>query len=193
MTEPSLDDFLGGYEPPRRSVTITQRADLLEEHGQLQKALQLAIREDMDQLAGARTPALRARLKELEDEIRASEFTFTFQGLGSQKYTKLKARHIPTSKDRQSGLDFNSETFPPALISASSVSPEISPAQAQTLVETLSEGQLTKLWNTAIAVNVGADDAPKSVMPSAPAASNGTSSSTAAPEGSLAASSSVES
>jgi len=186
----SIDVFLGGYKPPRRSVYVTQRADLLEEQGRLQKAVAVAIRDDMSSNKGPTAPKLRSELSQIEDEIRESEFEFTFEALGSQEYTKLKAAHPPSAKDRKNRLDFNSDTFPQRLIAACCVEPEISAEQAEQLLSTLTEGQVTKLWNCAIAVNVGADDAPKSVMPSAPADSSETSSSTADPEGSLAASSS---
>lgn len=190
MTTSSIEDFLGGYQSPRRSVTITQRADLLDEHGRLQRALQIAIRDDLSSNKGAQAPRIRRELEQLEDTIRASEFEFTFEAMESNAYSELKAKHYPRPSDRKNGLDFNGDTFPPALIAASSAAPEISLEQAERLCSTLSEGQLTKLWNCAIGVNMGADDAPKSVMPSGRADESATSSSTADPEGSPAASSS---
>lgn len=190
MTTSSIEDFLGGYQSPRRSVTITQRADLLDEHGRLQRALQLAVRDDLSSNKGAQAPRIRKELEQLEDQIRASEREFTFEAMESNAYSELKAKHYPRPSDRKANLDFNADTFPPALIAACAVEPEISPEQAERLCATVSEGQLTKLWNCAIGVNIGADDAPKSVMRSAQADESATSSSTALPEGSPGASSS---
>ena len=185
----SIDDFLGGYEPPRVTVRVTQRADLLARHAELKHLHQLAVRDDLQQNRPAEAPGILDELRDVETELAQSEFPFTFEALGRHKYMRVKAAHPARKQDRADRLDFNAETFPAALIAASAVDPVIDDDQATELVERLSDGQFTKLWNAAISVNVGADDVPKSVLRSDTAASNGTSSTTASPEGSLEASS----
>lgn len=187
----NVDDFLGAYKAPRVTVPLQQRADLLEEHGRLVRQRERALR-DSDSLAGGVPAELAARISELESEMEGSTFEFTFEAMSSQQFLNLKARHRPRKQDREHQLDFNLDTFPAALFAACAVDPEMSLEQAEALVAKLSDGQFAKMWNAVLVLNIGDDSAPKSVMPSAPAATNGTSSTTAPPEGSPARSSSDE-
>jgi len=189
----SIDDFLGGYQPPRVTVFVTMRADLLARHAELKHAHQLAVRDDLQQNRDPQAPGILDELRTVETELAESEFPFTFEALGRHQYMKVKAQHPARKQDRSARLDFNEETFPAALIAASAVEPAMEPEQAVELVDRLSDGQFVKLWNAAISVNVGADDVPKSVLRSDTAASNGTSSTTASPEESPDPSSSDES
>jgi hypothetical protein len=175
----SIEEFLGGYQPPRNSVQITQRADLLARHAELNAAHGVAIRDDMALNRNPEAPAILAELHDLEDEIAASEVTFTFESIGRHKYLRLIASHPPTKKDRSDRLDFNADTFPQALVAASCVSPVMTVEQAVELEERLSDGQFRKLWNAAIGVNIGDDAAPKSALRSLTAAQTETSSNTA--------------
>jgi len=188
----TLDDFLGGYQPPRVTVRISQRADLLARHAELQRAHAAAVRDDRDQNRNPEAPAVFDQITAVEDEIAASEFPFTFQAVGRHQYLRMIVQHKARKQDRDMQLDFNADTFPQALIAASAVEPEISLEQAEKLVQTLSDSQFGRLWQAAIAVNIGDDSAPKSVRRSSTAAPNGTSSTSAAPEESLAPSSSGE-
>ena len=191
----SIDEFLGAAKAPRLSVPINVRADLLARHAELKAKLDQAQREDLRNIGitgGKAAPAVEEEIAELEDEMADSEMVFVFEGLGHREYVKLLTQHPPSKRDKAANLDFNETTFPPALIAASCVEPEMTLEQATTLCDTITDGQFSKLWNVAIAVNVGSDAAPKSVRRSATVAPNGTSSTTAAPEESLDQSSSDE-
>jgi len=191
----SIDDFLGGYQPPRVTVHVTMRADLLALHSQLQHDYQIAAKDDDVEVRHPQAPRILDQIAEVEEQIAASTRPFTFQGIPSNDYRKLITRkeNRPRAQDRDDRLDFNPENFPVALIAASAVSPAISPAESRKLYELLSDSQFGKLWQGAVAVNIGADDAPKSVRRSSAEDPSGTSSSSVASEGSLAASSSDES
>lgn len=183
-----IDDFLGGYRLPRVTVAIQQRADLLEEHGRLLRDRERAMRSSQS-LAGGVPAELSERIADLEAEMEATTFELTFEALSSHQFLRLKAQHRPRKSDREQRLDFNLEEFPAALFAACAVDPEMSPEQAKTLVDKLTDGQFAKLWNACLVLNIGDDSAPKSVTPFAQEATNGTSSTTAANGESLAASS----
>lgn len=176
----TVDEFLGGYEPPRVTVYVTQRADLLAEHADLLRAYQVAQREDAIEVRHPEAPAIADRLAELETEIKASERPFVMQGLPAVEYRALisSKRCRPRKQDLDDKLDFNPDTFPVELIAASSHQPKIDPVQARQLYERLSDSQFGRLWQAAIAVNIGADDAPKSVRRSTVEGGGETSSST---------------
>ena len=188
----SIEEILGGIKPPRNSATITLRADLLARHSELKRAHADAIRDDFSSNDGPQAPRIMEELRELEAEIADSQIVFTFEALGGHRYKRLRAAHPPTKEQRREGYDFNPGTFPAALLAACSIDPQMDEDQARELEDRLSDGQFTKLWNTAITLNVGDDAAPKSVLPSVLAGSNDGSSSTASPEGSPAASSLAE-
>lgn len=186
-----IDDFLGGYKPPKVTVAIQQRADLLEEHGRLLRDRERAIRAS-NSLAGGATADISERISELEAEMEAATFEITFEALSSHQFLRLKAQHRPRKSDREQRLDFNLDTFPAALFASCAADPEMSDEQSVALVEKLTDGQFAKLWNACLVLNIGDDSVPKSATPFAPEATNGTSSTTAPSGGSLAASSSGE-
>lgn len=164
----SLDDFLGAYRAPRKSVRVTTRADLLAEHAQLQDAYQRAQRGDLSENRIPEAPAIRDRIAELEDEIGASQFTFTFQALPRGEYLALVGKHPPRDEDKKAALPFNADTFTPELLAACAVEPEMDIEAAAQVLEVLSPGQFDKVWTAVVAVNLGDDAAPKSVLRSAP-------------------------
>lgn len=163
----TLDDFLGAYRAPRKSTRVTMRADLLAEHAQLKDDYQAAMRGDMAENRLPVAPAIRDRLAQLEDEIGESEFTFTFEALPRGEYVALVGEHPPRPEDTKGGLPFNADTFSPALIAACAVEPTMSIEDADRMLGKLSPGQFDKVWTAVVAVNLGDDAAPKSVLRSA--------------------------
>lgn len=170
---PTLADFLGGYRAPRKSARVTLRADLLATHAQLKADYQVALRGDLAENRLPEAPAIAARIGEIEAEIGDSEFTFTFEALPRGRYIALIGEHPPREEDTAAGLPFNSETFTPALLAACAVEPEMSDDEAVAVIDRLSPGQFDKVWNALMAVNLGDDAAPKSVLRSAVEAESG--------------------
>lgn len=162
----TVDEFLGGYQPPRLTVTVTRRADLLAELNAAADRRE-HLKVDTDLLnGGSEARDLEAEMERLADEIAASAFAFEFEALGAGAYQELLDRHPPLPQQRKDGAAFNPATFPQALIAACSVNPEITVEQAEQLMDALSEHQFKKLWAAAVAVNIGDDSAPKFVRSS---------------------------
>lgn len=98
----------------------------------------------------------------------------TFQAIGNRAWEALKAAHPPTDEQqgaqRQEQLDrgvmpskiqklrWNPDTFPPALIAASAVSPKITPDQARRLWvdDKRNPAELDKLFSAALLANESA-------------------------------------
>ena len=175
----TLADFLDGHRAPRKSARVTLRSDLLADHAQAQADYQVALRGDLAENRIPEAPAIRARIAALEDEIGASEFTFTFKALPRGAYIALVKDHPARAEDTAAGLPFNADTFTPALLAACAVEPVLSVADAEKVCDTLSAGQFDKVWTAVVAVNLGDDAAPKSVLRSAPVDPDGTPSTTA--------------
>lgn len=83
----------------------------------------------------------------IKKPVRTASFTITvpnddgttrvvrmkYQALDPTAYDKLLEAHPPTTKQRAEGAGYNLETFPPALISAVSLVPKLTEAQAREL------------------------------------------------------------
>jgi hypothetical protein len=94
--------------------------------------------------------------------INDEELELTFQSIGAAAYDKLVAKNPPTPSQRVDGASFNMDTFAPALISACSVEPEISPADAKAIWESedWSRGELMVLFRNAVEINNKGFDIP---------------------------------
>lgn len=86
--------------------------------------------------------------------------SLTYQAINGLEYDKLIAKHPPTPAQKADGLNFNPDTFAPALISAVSYEPELTYAQAEQLYHSpeWSGGEMSTLYITAQRVcNAGLD------------------------------------
>jgi hypothetical protein len=162
------------------SCTIPSRADLADEHELLCVELVAARAADEEQNRDPVAPAIAQRIRDLEVEIAASAWTFTFRGLARQKYRRLLMMFPPSAEQaerlKELGLvaEYDDEKFPPAVLAASCVRVEI--AATKEAVEGVdwaeiwdewSTGQTTRLWRTCLAANTGVADVPKSAAASA--------------------------
>jgi hypothetical protein len=187
--------------PVEASVRVCLRGDLVAEVERLEQQLREDRRADDRENRTPLAPQTAQRILDLQDQARASEVEFTFRALGRRAYSDLLAAHAPTDEQQQEAaghgisLDWNPETFPPALAAASCSAPADMAGQDawwRAKYDAWSVGQWTKAWRTIIAVNAGVVEVgPKSVTASAALAAYEQSSTTAAPAASPAPSSSA--
>ena len=162
------------HKAVQRTVRIPMRADLVDEisvlEQQARRERDLDERENRDPVA----PRLAERIRELDDELAASEVAFTFRGIGRRAYQGLIAAHPPTDEQQATARDgglvlsYNPDTFPPALLAAACISPQgATLADMTDIWETWSEGQASQLWTAVLTANMGsADVGPKSLIAS---------------------------
>lgn len=167
----SVDEFLADYRPVTKAVRICARGDLLAELERLESELAAARERDQasDSLAeGGEAIAVAHKIAELQGEVRAHEREFVVQSIGDRAWSDLVAEHPPKKErnkskpDRSREMPWDPEAFIPAALAASCVTPKLSIAQANKLIDRLSGGQLRKLIDAVILVNGGSDDIPKS-------------------------------
>lgn len=186
----SVDDFLGEFEAPTVEVPVCPRADLLEEHRRLDRELaEAGKRGDIGGLAGSGTRQLAEQVRDLETQIEGATRTFRFRALSRRRWLALQAQHPPSKADKADGWGYNPETLPVAAIAACAVEPTMTEEQAGKLADLLPLGEFSRIWVAVNNLNLGANEAPKSVLATAILRTNGASSTTAAPEESLEASS----
>lgn len=179
-----LDAWLDDYKPPIVTVSVCGRGDLLVAHARADAALAAARATDADMLASAETAEAKRVVEALEAEMEGSQQEFSFQGIGHQAWQGFKRQFPPTEQQRRDGMDCNLDRFAPAVISAASVDPKISPEQAARMATKLPEGEYEKLYEAVLQANGQVMGTPKSVLAAfiEQSRQNGGSSTTAAPE-----------
>lgn len=158
----------------RQTVRVPLRSDLADRIEQLEEQARrehkIDERENRDPLA----PKLAEQIQQLEAELAESEREFVFEAIGRRPYLKLIADHPPTDEQKadaeESGAiaQYDAETFSPALLAASCVEPPGATLETMTRIwNEWSAGQVSRLWSTCLAANLGSADAgPKSVIAS---------------------------
>lgn len=185
-SEWTLDDFAKAHKPARATARVGFRQDLWDDHARLEAEMVAALRDDSLE-SGEQD--LAEQVQALEAQMAESEQSFTFQSVGRQAWTKLLAEHPPSPEHREMGSDHNPETFPPAALALSAADPVITLETATAMFDTLNIAQWNRLWNAVLTANIGGGEAPKSAVATAVRRLLAPSSTTAAPEASLEASS----
>ena len=154
----------------KKAVTKTVRIQL---DGQIANEL-AALREahrsarDADRLSNEpdKAPAITAEIEDLVERATETEAVFEFQSIGRPNYDALveQPEHKPTKDQKRDGAQFNTDTFPPAVVSATCVNPEITLEEA---VEMFSDpawngAELARLFEAAVSVNTDTGDIPLS-------------------------------
>lgn len=156
----SMDEILARKKPNERSVDILLNSSLKGEIAALEKELNRVARNTRRSLSDTSPDQIQTQIDALYDRAHDETVSFTFRDIGRKRYDELVAAHPPTqeqkddykAQDGPGNLTFNPDTFPPALISACAIDPEISLAQATLICDTWSEGDIQELFLCAIAV-----------------------------------------
>jgi hypothetical protein len=159
-----------------KSVRLTLRGDLLDEVEQLEEVMRREAETDKWENREPVAPQIGRHIHELEEEARESETIFRFEGLGQGEFALLQAAHPATDEVRKrlgladdQPLQWNPETFPPALMAASCIEPielKNNVAEFAEIQRTWSSGQVQQLWDTCLTANVAVAETPKSSLAS---------------------------
>mgnify|MGYP006280674279 CR=1 FL=1 len=90
------------------------------------------------------------------------EYVFSLRAIGSKAYDVLVGMHPPTGEQKRDGATYNPDTFGPALISACSSNPHLTPNEAKELWESdeWSRGEVMEIFMAAVEVNSRGLDVP---------------------------------
>jgi len=102
------------------------------------------------------------RTATVEVTVDGGKATMLFRALGAKAYDDLLAEHPPTKKDKEDGGVWNGDTFPPALIAASSMDPKISVEEATEVWTSpdWSRGELYDMFSRLVRLNQEGLDIP---------------------------------
>ncbi|MGR3872709.1 hypothetical protein ACUXZZ_29640 [Streptomyces graminifolii] len=103
-------------------------------------------------LAQPEVLAAQAALDDARRALAAGTLALTFRALPRPAWEQLLREHTPTEEQADLGHEYNVETFPAALVSASSVD-GMSEAEAQELLDSWSDADAKALFTAALLVN----------------------------------------
>lgn len=162
---PNIEDILKAAKPRQRTVQVCIRGDLASEAERLTDEVARVSRDWQPSDITDEHPgrALAAQLAKVREQVKAAEVPFVMRYIGDRAYTDLLAAH-PSDKPNEL---FDERTFTKALIVASCIDPKMTEEQAETLFETINQGEKQRLFDAAWEVHNGAEAAPFSLAASA--------------------------
>ncbi len=154
----TISDILREKKPNTKTVDIVLDADLAGEiRLKEQELAQIRMRKDRS-LADGVGPIQR-ELDALYENAADIAVTFTFTDIGRKTFDELILAHSPTKAQKDhiaelggGILEFNIDTFPPALIALAASDPEMSLEEATEIFDTWGSGDAEILFSTALLV-----------------------------------------
>jgi hypothetical protein len=163
------EDFaalLEATRPPERTVWVCLRGDLQADHDELQVQLADANKEAVTSLGGGSVlREIAEKVHAVEEEMAAARRPFRFRALDPDAWVALGKAHPP--REGTDEEEFNTDTYPAALVAACCVAPVMTAEQVKALFGKLSDGQREVLFSGAWSANKGRADVPFSVLASA--------------------------
>lgn len=170
----TADDIDGLYQPTKVRASVCLDSDLVIEISRLEQEFKAEQAVDRRTNRIAKAPAIAERILLLKEQAQATEVEFVFAGIGRRAYTDLRLKHPPTDEQKseaeEQGLtaEFNSDTFPPALLAASCVEPTgTSLDWWARKYDEWTVGQVSRIWSACLAAQVGVAEVPKALEASA--------------------------
>lgn len=139
------------------------------QHEHLSDEAREQLREAMTQIQDATFDVLLKKPRReitffvhVEVDGRPKPVRLKYRALDPKAFDDLIAAHAPTAKEERKGYQWNKDTFPPALISAVAVTPQLSYEQADELLKAKnwSPGEVHALFQNALNVCQAGLDVP---------------------------------
>ncbi len=154
----TMSDILRDKKPNSRTVDIVLDSDLAGEiQLKEQELAQMRVRKGRS-LADGVGP-LQIELDALYEQAADIAVTFTFTDCGRKNFDQLVLDHSPTKAQRDhiaelggGILEYNIDTFPPALLALTASDPEMSLEEATEIFNTWGSGDAEILFTTALIV-----------------------------------------
>ena len=150
---------------PEETVPICLRGDLVAQFERLERELERAQQKPSDSLAGSGARAIAERMEAVREQMAAATVEFVLRAMPDDQWYDFRDGHPPRDgEDKDQGLGVNVDTFFPALLRRSVVSPELDDEDWAALKLTAKQRRdlNTAAWN----VNQGDVDIPFSAAAS---------------------------
>ncbi len=160
----TIEQILAAKKAVIKKVPVQVDGALASELEDLRADLREA--KDLDPLtnAPAIAPGIESQIAALEEQSKDTIRIFTFKSIGRFNYDEIVAQHQPTKEQKAKGGDFNEDTFPPIIVAASCVDPEITLEQAEQMFSSpdWNGTELNNLFMGAVNANIKTGDIPLS-------------------------------
>lgn len=164
-TAADIDALYQPSEVPVRICLDTRGVRALED---LEAQLAEAEAADATSNRTPEAPGIAERIVSARQELLDAEVEFVFRGIGRRAFTDLVRAH-PATEEQQAlvagggqRLEWNPDTFPPALLAAACVSPaDTTKDWWVAKYDQWAPGQLQRLWNACLSAQNGVMDVPK--------------------------------
>jgi len=160
----TIADLRAKKKPVVREVTLQLDGQVSLEIAALRTAHVNAVEYDKRSNEPDTALAIEEQIDALVLASKDTEYTFVFQSIGRPNYDKLVDKHKPTKEQKREGQTFNGETFPPALVAASCIDPEMTVEEASDMFADpdWNGAELARLFQSAVDANTETGDIPLS-------------------------------
>jgi len=160
----TMADIMAKKKAVTKKVDIQLDGEVADRIAALRQAYTAA--RDVDRVSNTPDTAPKI-LTQIEELVEASESTvaiFSFKSIGRPRYDEMVGENPPTPEQKKDGAEFNADTFPPSLVSESSLEPVISLEEAVDIFSSpdWNNAELRKLFFAALEVNTETGDIPLS-------------------------------
>lgn len=153
----TMADIIAAKKPNTRTIDIVLDTDLANEIKLKEQELGQAKSRRRDLAHGV--GPIEVELDELYERAADIAVTFTFQDMGRKPFDDLILAHPPTSQQKQhiadlggGVLEYNIDTFPPALLAATAIDPVMTVEEAETIFNEWGSGEAELLFSVALMV-----------------------------------------
>lgn len=164
--KPDFFALLDDAKLPETTKSVCLRGDLAAEHEQLDAELETLIARPNPKMGDDGRVALRQRLLELEEQMKAATYPVRLRAMPKPKWRKFKAEHPPRTKadgtyeENDAVIGVNTETVWEPLLRACMVDPVLTDEQFDAMQDKLTDRQFQDLSWAAWLLNRGEIDVP---------------------------------
>lgn len=161
----TIAEIMSSKKPVTKVVYIQLDGEVSTRLAELSDELEEAKRFDVLSNSPDTAPAIKAKMDEVREVSKDTLASFTFRSIGRYRYDELVGlpKHQPSKEQKtKDGLNFNPDTFPPALVAASCIEPEMSLEEAEAIFADpdWNGAELQRLFFGALEVNNETGDVP---------------------------------
>ena len=169
----NVSEIIAAHRPRVQRVPMMFNGELADDIAKARAAFRSAIAEQAT-LGSAEVDAAKSEVDRLEAQADAETVVFVFQAVPKAKLDEIKAKCPPTedvwerykirlqANPMLSPPEFEPEAFSVELIAASCTDPVMTVTEAKDLCDTLSDGDVARLFEAAWTVSMQGSDRPLS-------------------------------
>ena len=121
----TIADIKAKKKPVTKRVPIQMDGEIADQIEKLRDEHLAARDHDRVSNENDTAPAIQKKIDTMMKKAVKSIEVFTFRSIGRFAYDEMVGEHPPSKDQKKDGADFNTDTFPPHLVSASCIDPEI--------------------------------------------------------------------